>query len=32
MKILGKTKVNSIYDPFSGNSEFVLDLISLSKK
>lgn len=31
MLILGKTKLNSIYDPFSGEPEFLLDLLSILK-
>jgi len=31
MSILGKTKLDTIYSPFKGSSESVLDLISLAK-
>jgi len=29
MLVVGKTKLNTIYDPFTGSSEFVLDLLSI---
>jgi hypothetical protein len=31
MAIVGKTKLNTIYDPFKGKPEFVLDVLSLLK-
>lgn len=31
MSIVGKTKINTIYDPFTGSSEVLLDLMGYAK-